>query len=421
MWNFLGSACGTGVVLVLGVACSSSSSAAPGQVSCDVQANCDAQPTAEAGAAADAGVVKPARDAAGSAACDPGAWLGVGHNHACVITADRQVACWGAAFGNGASDDSASPVLVPGLSDVRAISAGLDTSCAILEDGSVACWGDNAAGQLGDGTLESRTTPASVVDVSQARQISLGGKHSCVLLATGELVCWGDNAYGALGPGAGARELTPVLVPGLPELRQVSAGGSNTCALLAEGRVACWGWHWEDNGAAVGGTEPELLSDVEAAVEVSAGQNHDCLVLATGRAACRGYGRQGQLGDGGDATQSKLQAVIGVDDAASIRAGFGGYGHTCALRGSGEVVCWGIHTQGQLGNATTQAGMPPGDPVLDLDRVVAIGAGEQHNCALRENGEVVCWGAGTRGQLGGGSFEGGGPVTVVGLLGPVCR
>ncbi|MFN8632076.1 MAG: hypothetical protein U0838_17675 [Chloroflexota bacterium] len=60
------------------------------------------------------------------------------------------------------------------------------------------------------------------------------------------------------------------------------------------------------------------------------------------------------------------------------------------------------------------------DPVLvpGITTAMAIAAGSSHACALLANATVVCWGAGSKGQLGGGSFTGSNvPVAVVGLTG----
>lgn len=53
--------------------------------------------------------------------------------------------------------------------------------------------------------------------------------------------------------------------------------------------------------------------------------------------------------------------------------------HTCGLRESGEVVCWGSDEDGMS--------TPPGG------RFKAISAGAFHTCGLRESGEAVCWGS----------------------------
>ena len=52
--------------------------------------------------------------------------------------------------------------------------------------------------------------------------------------------------------------------------------------------------------------------------------------------------------------------------------------HTCALKENGEAVCWGSNEYGQ-------SDAPAG-------RFAAIVAGSIHTCALRDRGEAVCWG-----------------------------
>ena len=54
-------------------------------------------------------------------------------------------------------------------------------------------------------------------------------------------------------------------------------------------------------------------------------------------------------------------------------------GHSCVLRESGAVVCWGANDRGQVD-------VPPG-------RYRSVSAGWSHTCALRESGEIACWGS----------------------------
>jgi alpha-tubulin suppressor-like RCC1 family protein len=83
--------------------------------------------------------------------------------HVCVLVTGNAPRCWGRGtdgdLGNGTNDHSNTPVVVSGLSDVRAIAPGDDHGCAALQDGNVWCWGDNLTGELGDGTLDPSNVP----------------------------------------------------------------------------------------------------------------------------------------------------------------------------------------------------------------------------------------------------------------------
>jgi hypothetical protein len=60
--------------------------------------------------------------------------------------------------------------------------------------------------------------------------------------------------------------------------------------------------------------------------------------------------------------------------------------HTCAIRIDGEAVCWGYNGNGQ-------ASVP-----ADLGTVSQIATGLSSTCALKVNGQVVCWGWNGSGQ-----------------------
>jgi alpha-tubulin suppressor-like RCC1 family protein len=94
--------------------------------------------------------------------------------------------------------------------------------------------------------------------------------------------------------------------------------------------------------------------------------------------------------------------------ASSPTAIFAGYYHNCALIDNASVKCWGQNTYGQLGiDNDTHMGDNTGDmavlPSIDLGTgrtATAIGAGNNHNCAILDNASVKCWGYNRYGQLG---------------------
>ena len=79
--------------------------------------------------------------------------------------------------------------------------------------------------------------------------------------------------------------------------------------------------------------------------------------------------------------------------------------HVCVILDNRSVMCWGAGSMGQLGNS---ASLDQSAPVYVTDfgpgrTATALSAGSTHTCALLDNGSVTCWGEGTSGQLGDGS------------------
>jgi alpha-tubulin suppressor-like RCC1 family protein len=137
------------------------------------------------------------------------------------------------------------------------------------------------------------------------------------------------------------------------------------------------------------------------AVGLAAGSWHTCGLRVSGQMACWGDNFAGALGDGTTTDRHTPVAVTGLTDVIAATAGFG---HTCALRINGHVACWGRNWYGQVGdNTTTHRQIPVA--VTGLTDVTAVAANDQsqHTCALRSNGEVACWGYNEAGQLGDGT------------------
>ena len=83
-------------------------------------------------------------------------------NHTCALLADHTVRCWGYNFWGGLGSPtptaiSSTPVEVPAITTVIAVTAGTDHACALLADTTVRCWGwkqgarhDNSTAHHGD-------------------------------------------------------------------------------------------------------------------------------------------------------------------------------------------------------------------------------------------------------------------------------
>jgi len=98
-----------------------------------------------------------------------------------------------------------------------------------------------------------------------------------------------------------------------------------------------------------------------------------------------------------------------------------GQEHTCAILDDGTVECWGHNNFGQVGDGTQTTRLVPVTVTSLGGSAISIAAGSVHTCALLSNGSVRCWGFNGSGQLGNGSTAlSNVPVTVTGLSGVVA-
>lgn len=370
-----------------------------------------------------------------------------GGAHTCALLDNGTAYCWGMGtdarlgypsvqnFGDDEPVSARGPVPILNSSDPRAvtdISAGQAHTCAVISDGTLRCWGSGADGRLGYGDTASGVRPAAV-DLGPGRQavsVSAGGSHTCARLDTGVIRCWGKASEGQLGTGSTAAigdnespSTGSVALGAGRQALEVSSGGLHTCALLDIGEVMCWGSGVNGrlgygNQATIGDNEqPYVVGTVDLGFTrgvraIAVGSVHSCALLTDGQVRCWGDGSDGRLGYGNDRTigDNEHPFLAGSVDLGANReavAVTAGGRHTCALLDNGTVKCWGWGGRGQLGRASTSSvgddetpsNLSPIDIGVDR-RAVAVTAGEAHTCALLDDGDVMCWGAGGSGRLG---------------------
>jgi len=238
---------------------------------------------------------------------------------------------------------------------------------------------------------------------AQAVIMVSGGSHTCMVTPDEKAQCWGDNRYGQLGDGTTADATTPVPVRHLSHVVALGAGEWHTCAVLATGQVKCWGdnTQWQLGSALPHRSSKPVLTTVGPATQIAAGRTHSCAILINGEVTCWGDNRTSQTGVQREprAKPSLPVMVPGVVNAIAVAAGDE---HSCAVQQDGRLLCWGDNHFGQLGHGIAEHHFFPPRPVPLAGKALSVSAGRRHTCALLDDRTVQCWGNGFEGQLGDG-------------------
>jgi alpha-tubulin suppressor-like RCC1 family protein len=346
--------------------------------------------------------------------------VALGDRHACVLLSNGTVVCWGSnAKGESAGavtrEGVVTPTVVPGVENAVQIAAGGDSSCALAKDGSVTCWGEVAAANGG--------APSPVPGLSDAKGLSVSMLHGCALRKAGTVVCWGSNGSQQLGVSGAHRGLDPVAVPSVNGATDVATYLSGACVLAFGGSVNCWGSWYDDRGAPAAPTGPTVQSFAPATGVGAGSGNLRCAIVEGGRVSC--VGQAYSLGNNsvGASWSSVPTLVTGVSGAvAVVLSGT----HACAQLLSGDVYCWGGNDSpsgqcpgGILGtqNAVSVLSVPVLVP--GVRGVTSVSTSTDFTCAINGDGQVVCWGLNLQGQLGDPTLGASGSPVVVTLPGQV--
>jgi len=140
---------------------------------------------------------------------------------------------------------------------------------------------------------------------------------------------------------------------------------------------------------------PEVRSSYS---EVSAGGAHTCALTTYGSVMCWGLNTEGQLGNGSFASADRPVTVSGEVRAVALGTGTR---HTCVAVQDGVPLCWGWNSVQQLGQSFMDKRSALPQPAAMGGRFTIMGGGSGHTCALRQDGAVLCWGSDAVGQIGG--------------------
>lgn len=136
------------------------------------------------------------------------------------------------------------PGAVIGMTSTLAVAASDRHACALTADGRLFCWGHGDDGVLGLGSIRTVSIPTEVLFPGPAwpAQIAVAVTHSCVRMTDGTLACWARaNTHGELGRADLTGVYIPTAIPLGGPIAAVAVGTGSTCVLTTEGAVRCWG------------------------------------------------------------------------------------------------------------------------------------------------------------------------------------
>jgi alpha-tubulin suppressor-like RCC1 family protein len=190
-------------------------------------------------------------------------------------------------------------------------------ACALTVDGSVWCWGNGFAfNPFEFGTCDPHPCgggPSRLLGVPPALQVAAGTAGTCALLRDGALFCWGPQVNGLRSRSADDPR-RPILPPG----RAVSATiqtNPTFCALGLDQRVRCWGQLNIPVRGIFGSTFPAIeVPQAAGAQMLSVGSLNTCAIGLQGAVLCWGANGDGQLGLGHTSADVFRPALVRFSD-----------------------------------------------------------------------------------------------------------
>ncbi len=177
----------------------------------------------------------------------------------------------------------------------------------------------------------------------------------------------------------------PLMLPSVAQADAIEIfnGINNNCVVLDTDEAACWGNGPGQSSAYV----PTIYPTLSPAESFAFDSNYGCYVDTNGAVGCWGSNYTGQLGTGTTQASILPTTPIGMDSGV-IKVAWRGSG-ACALKVNGDLYCWGANNRGQVGDGTTTTRL---SPVWVMSNVIDISTKGGFSCAINTTGNVYCWG-----------------------------
>lgn len=135
--------------------------------------------------------------------------------------------------------------------------------------------------------------------------------------------------------------------------------------------------------------------------QVESGAFFTCGLDPAGAAHCWGLNTQGQLGDNSGVTKRSTPGPVAGGLTFQWLAGSGE--SMCALTTGSDLYCWGDNSKGQLGDGT-MVDQPTPTLVAGGHLFVSVDSDQATMCGVTDAGDGYCWGDNGWGNVGDGTF-----------------
>lgn len=309
------------------------------------------------------------------------------------------------ASGDNTATSKSSPVqTIAGGNDWVSVSAGLfllgQIRAGIKTDGTLWIWGTATNGGLGNGySSGNKSSPVqTITGGNNWSQVSCGYQSSAAIKTDGTLWIWGRNNRGQLGDNSITYKSSPIqTICRGNNWKYVSCGSNYAAAIKTDGTL----WMWGDNTSGQLGNNTVIHRS--SPVQTVAGGNNWATVRCVGSITaalkkdgtlwCWGLNTDGSLGDNTTVNRSSpVQTIAFGTDWILADCQFG-------LKKDGTLWGWGTNTQGQLGDNTTIHRSSPVQVYGSANTWTSVSYAT-HTTATKSDGTLWCWGNNQYGGLG---------------------
>lgn len=173
--------------------------------------------------------------------------IGAAGNTSYAIKANGTLWVWGSnQYGEVGNGTTSAYVTTPtqattGGVAMAGVTGGSDRTYAWTATGALYAWGYNGSGQLGIGNTVQKLTPTLVPSLTNVTKVVAGLSHALALRSDNTLWSWGFNANGQLGDGTNTQRLAPQQVTMPTGVSAIAASDNYSVAVGTDGRVTVWG------------------------------------------------------------------------------------------------------------------------------------------------------------------------------------